>query len=135
MDIKVNMSDANKCDEPICVGGGCFEGEECPGSDDEEELHHCGICYWLTRDDKILVCDKCGLKACNHCWQHGYILLGGCDECEYDTGWESLCYEYFMSIEALWCPNNDCECDQKPEKKTRDWNALQKYLRENPDGT
>lgn len=128
------MDGAEKCDEFLCAGRGCFEGEECPGSDDEEELHHCGICHWLTWDDKIVICDKCSLKACNHCWQNSYILLGYCDECEYDEGLEHLCYECFMSIKNLWCSNKDCKCKQKPEKRTRDWNALQKYLKENPDG-
>lgn len=118
------------CEFVNCAKKGCFEGDECPGSDNEEEVHHCELCGWLCWDAKSMRCDICHLNACAHCWQHSFVLLDECDEYEIEEAWEAVCFRCFMNNKVLWCTNDECSCSQKREKVQKEWDELQRYLKE-----
>lgn len=98
------------CDNVDCANKGCFEGDTCPGS--EEELHHCVLCGWLTWDGKSNICDKCVEVHCPCCWQNTFVYMDECEEIE-QGGYEWICTPCFRANETLWCTSSDCPCSQK----------------------
>lgn len=98
------------CTTPGCVACGHFEGDVCPGSDSDEEMHHCVHCGELTWEDKALTCDNCGAYWCLHGWQNTFIF----PECEhFEEKLEHVCHSCFVSNPKWWCVDDSCGCNCK----------------------
>lgn len=74
------------CDYPNCANKGTFEGEQCPGSDDENEHHHCVDCGQLWWENKGWYCFKCEDYWCPD-WQHTFKSP---DDLKSDLNWKTL---------------------------------------------
>lgn len=97
------------CTRRGCIATGHFDGRECPGSDDEEEMHHCNDCGSLCWENKGSRCERC-LKYWCVDWQHLFIFLD-CDHVECTE--EGLCAECFLVDPSLWCTDSGCLCSYK----------------------
>ena len=128
------------CDEIRCANKGCFEGEICPGSDSEEEMHHCVLCFWLTWDAKSLSCDACGRVHCPNCWQNTFVNMGDCENEEthcfdsevvslYNPDREWVCALCFLSTKEWWCADKKCLCPQKELCVASRWEKHRAYLK------
>lgn len=95
------------CSKPLCAGQGHFDGDQCPGSDDE--MHHCNDCGELAWENKGNYCERCGKYWCVD-YQHVFIGYD-CSEKECDV--ESMCSECFLADPSLWCENLKCLCSFK----------------------
>lgn len=105
----------SECMNELCVNKGTFEGEECPGSDDEN--HHCVHCGELWWIDKTYCCGICEGVWCPS-WQHEFVWMN----CPYNTNYydifsigtdEGICPECFMKHKELHCTNPEkCSCGQ-----------------------
>lgn len=101
------------CSHEGCAGMGHFEGDVCPGSDDEDEMQHCVHCGELIWEDKGLHCENCGAYWCQIGWQNTFIF----PDCQNDTmEHESVCADCFISTSKWHCNDASCNCDQKLEK-------------------
>ena len=94
------------CSKSNC--GGTFEGDDCPGSDDEN--HHCGECGELWWDEKGSHCERCNDYYCPTYWQNNFIWLDGC-QCDDDmeVDYEFLCPKCFEKCPKYWCKTPKCK--------------------------
>ena len=114
--IQSNNED-KECFEPNCTNEGAFDGDRCPGSDDEN--HHCEECGELWWDDKGCYCEICNKYYCPTYWQNNFIRLDGyyaCKDCnkkledmyfDWDMG---ICPECFYKHKEYWCKSNNPKC-------------------------
>ena len=102
------------CKRLHCAAEGHFEGDQCPGSDDE--MHHCVDCGALAWEDKGNNCALCGAYWCVD-WQNTFIF-SHCKQVELD-GEEGICSECFLEGPEFWCDDPKCDCNCKREKVER----------------
>ena len=114
------------CDYSFCANKGCFEGT-CPGSDTEEEVHHCVLCGWLTWDAKSLHCDACNKICCPNCWQNTFVSMTECETVELPYEW--ICSTCFLIDKEMWCKDEKCSCPQKVEHIRASWKKHLSYLK------
>jgi len=120
-----------KCNYPKCANHGTFEGDQCPGSDNEDDdlaNHHCVDCGELWWVNKGLSCDLCGDYWCPLGWQNTFVFLESCDNAPWDkkqTGYlEAICSKCFLNDQQFWCPNPDnCNCDQNHQEVQDNWQS------------
>jgi len=98
------------CKRVQCAGEGHFEGDQCPGSDDE--THHCTDCGALAWDDKGNSCDLCGAYWCID-WQFTFVFPN-CENIELSD--EGICSKCFLANPEFWCNDAKCLCDNKQDK-------------------
>jgi hypothetical protein len=118
------------CSYPNCAGKG-FQVEDslCPGSDSEEEGHHCSLCGWMCWDPKSLICDECRSNYCGCCWQHTFVWIDCEDLSEVVDTYEYLCTPCFFSSPRLWCENTDCDCSQKIDQVRQTWANINEMIK------
>ena len=114
----LDSSDEDKvCSESNCANSGTFDGDQCPGSDDEN--HHCEECGELWWDDKGLWCEMCNKYYCPTYHQNNFISLDGyygCKECKekfenIDVDWDmGICPDCFKKCPEYWCKSNNPQC-------------------------
>ena len=109
------------CKRAQCAGEGHFEGEQCPGSDDE--MHHCVDCGALAWEDKGLHCALCGAYWCID-WQHTFVF----PDCEQvDLADEGICSECFLGNAKLWCNDEKCKCQCKRDEVQRTYSEFKAH--------
>lgn len=96
-----------------CAGRrSAFVKDECEGSiddKDEQNVHHCVNCGWMSWVCKGLSCDLCNDYYCACCYQHSFTMSEHCaeideEESKYDD--KSLCA--FCAVAHIACDHDTC---------------------------
>lgn len=107
------------CDYENCANKGTFEGNVCPGADEENQ--HCVDCGELWWVEKGLNCAHCEDYWCPQ-WTCLFVFLD-CDNCGDDYGpEEGICPRCFLENPEWWCTDKDCNCDCKKDLVEEMWN-------------
>lgn len=121
---------ANKsCDNKYCAGRrSAFVKDECEGSindGDDQDLHHCVNCGWLSWVCKGLSCDRCDDYYCACCYQSTFTIQEFCAESNQgESEYSDMAFCSFCAIAHIACDHETCATHTtrliEKARKTRD---------------